>query len=233
MKRIWMMFLLANLLTFKAYAADNALLLSPGAVLFEDVQERCEQVGEITFGANARWSNCHVTRGRWVATIDLIDMYQAQYCLGAGEQSCEQRAWVLFANRAYTKEAKVQVVRMDTAKTIYEDPLVVIVGDERLMSMTSYTSEDNKSTNYYIWNTDHWLPIESQDWLKKLSAKLPQDTAIRQSVWPDLETMSADVNLFKSGDKDCCPTGGKANVELGFENKNFSVKKVHISAAAQ
>ena len=227
--RLAILYLMALMLSMPAYAADE----NQPVVAFENLQESCVQVGEITFGPGGRWNSCHVTRGRWVATIDLIDMYQAQYCLGKDEQSCEQRAWVLFANRAYTKDAKVLLLRLDAANTQYDDPLVVISGDERLMSMSSHTSDDNRLTNYYQWHTDQWVPVKSQAWLRDLSAKLPKGTSVRQAVWPDLETMSAEVSLFKSSDTDCCPTGGKANVELGFENKNFSVKKVNVSAVAK
>src|SRR5512133_776147 len=80
---------------------------------FEGVQEHCVQVGKIKFGAKARWANCSVTRGRWVATLDFIDMYQAQYCLGKVAGVCEQRAQVLFGNRAYTPKAKMMLQRID------------------------------------------------------------------------------------------------------------------------
>jgi hypothetical protein len=66
-----------------------------------------------------------------------------------------------------------------------------------------------------------------------LVTKLPKGTAIRQSVLPDLESMIAKVNLFKTSDKDCCPTGGNAIVELGFEKDNFTIKNVNFSTETQ
>ena len=62
-------------------------------IKFEGVQEHCVQAGKIKFGAKAKWSDCSVTRGRWVVTLDFIDMYQAQYCLGKGAGECDQRAF--------------------------------------------------------------------------------------------------------------------------------------------
>jgi len=234
MKQFWTVFFLAILISFKVQAAeDDPVKLSPGNVLFEGVQEHCVEVGEITFGLGKQWSNCHILRARWLVTIDLIDMYQTQYCLGHDEQSCEQHAWVVFANRAYTKEAKPLVVRMDPSTTVYKDPLVIVTGEDRLMSMTSTNADGVESTNYYLWHTDHWMPFDAKSWLPKLSKQLPKGTSIRQPVWPDLESMSTEVNLFKSGDKDCCPTGGKAKVELGFENENFLVKHVSVSTETQ
>lgn len=224
MKHVWMMVLLTISLATKVYAADvdGKQMIVP----FDGVQEHCVQAGEVTFGPNGRWNSCHVTRGRWSSTIDLIDIYQAQYCLGKDESSCEQRALVLFANRAYTKDATILIQRIDPPDTIYDDPLVVIIGDDRLMSVSSRTTDSNKITNYYIWDAGHWMPLKLNTWQRDLSSKVPKGTSIRQAVAPSLESMSADVDLFKPSDADCCPTGGKAHVEFGFENENFVVKNV-------
>jgi len=234
MKKMIKLYLLGLLLAFNAHAAsDDAMPMKADTVMFEEVQEHCVQVGEIKFGPDAHWKNCHIARARWVSTLDLIDMYQTQYCLGNDMQSCDQRAWVLFGNRAYTKEAKAFVVRLDPAKTVYKDPLVIAIGDDHLMSMTSFNEEGFQSTNYYIWQMDHWMPQDAQSWLPELKAKLPKGTSIRQPILPDLESMIAKVNLFKTSDQDCCPTGGKAIVELGFEKNNFTIKNVNFSTETQ
>jgi hypothetical protein len=234
MKKIVKFYLLGLLLAFNAHAAsDDAMPKKVDTVIFDGVQEHCVQVGEIKFGPDAHWKNCHIARARWVSTIDLIDMYQTQYCLGNDEQSCDQRAWVLFANRAYTKDAKALIVRLDLSTTVYKDPLVIAIGDDHLMSMTSFSADGVQSTNYYIWHMDHWMPQDAKSWLPELVTKLPKGTAIRQSVLPDLESMIAKVNLFKTSDKDCCPTGGNAIVELGFEKDNFTIKNVNFSTETQ
>jgi hypothetical protein len=196
MKKTVKLYLLGVLLAFNAHAAsDNAMPMKVDTVMFDGVQEHCVQVGEIKFGPDAHWKNCHIARARWVSTIDLIDMYQTQYCLGNDEQSCDQHAWVLFANRAYTKDAKALIVRLDPSTTVYKDPLVIAIGDDHLMSMTSFSTDGIQSTNYYMWHMDHWMPQDAQTWLPELVKKLPKGTAIRQTVLPDLESMIANVNL--------------------------------------
>lgn len=221
------MFLLTALLSSKLYAATE----SPTIVPFVDLQESCVQVGEITFGAGGRWNSCHVTRGRWVGTIELTDLYQAQYCLSKDNETCDQKAFVLFANRAYTKDAKALIVRVDPSTATYEDPLIVIIGEERIMSLPTHLSDDETHVDYYVWRTDHWMPIESQTWLHDLSKKLPKDTSVRGAVWPDLLTMTAEVKLFHKSDTDCCPTAGSANIDFGFEHAQFNVEKVHVNSA--
>ncbi len=127
--------LLMLTITIKAYAGADIAPLE--TVPFEGVQYECRQVGGISFGANGRWADCHVTRGRWVATIDFLDIYQAQYCLGNTPESCEQTAQVIFANRAYTPDATVLLTRLDEAGTSYIDPLIVNSDNDSVMSMTS------------------------------------------------------------------------------------------------
>jgi hypothetical protein len=217
------------LFSFSAQAATETALET---VPFEGVQHECKQVGGIKFGANAQWANCHVTRGRWVATIDFLDMYQAQYCLGNTPESCEQRAQVLFANRAYTPDASVLLARLDEAGTTYSDPMVVNSGDDSVMGMGSHNAAGVAASRYYVWRSNHWLEMEAQHWQHDLQAALPKGTSSRLSALPDLETMSADVKLFKASDADCCPSGGVAKVAIGLasevEKAQFTVKQVSI-----
>ena len=53
-------------------------------IKFDGVQVQCVQIEGLQFGAGKRWPECSVTKGRWFATLDFQDMYQAQYCLGKG-----------------------------------------------------------------------------------------------------------------------------------------------------
>lgn len=210
-------------------AAHTAGDLTP----FAGVQEECAQVGNITFGSNGRWASCRVTRGRWIATLDFMDLYQAQYCLGKNVSknvdTCDQRALVIFSNRAYTPDAKALVVRIDEGTTEYDDPMVVASGDESIMSVSAHNSAGILAKSYYLWRTDRWVAMDAQGWLNGLYLHLPNGTSARRVAWPDLETMSAQVSLFRPDDADCCPTGGMAEVELGLEKEQFAVKQVKLS----
>ena len=237
--RVFMMLALMFTCINPATAAETIQPQTPAleTTPFEAVQYECRQVGGIKFGANAQWRNCHVTRGRWVATIDFLDIYQAQYCLGSTPDACQQRAQVLFANRAYTPDAIVLLVRLDEAGTSYTDPLIVNSGDDSVMSMASHNAAGGVATQYYVWRRDHWAAMDAQHWQHDLQTLLPKGTSTREvSTLPDLESMSAKVNLFKSNDADCCPSGGVANIALGLasslgsndEKAQFTVKQVNI-----
>ena len=192
------------------------------------VQEDCAQVGDIAFGANQRWADCQVTRARWVATIDLVDMYQAQYCLGSGAGACDQRALLVFGNRAYTPTARLLVQRVDPGASEYEDPLVVKNDYGRILTVSARLPGGVKSSNYFLWQDGQWAPIDTQAWLQDLAKRLPPGVKARQGALPDVDTMSAKASLFRKGDADCCPSAGEANVELGLENRRFALKKLNV-----
>ena len=226
MRTIFLLFLTA-LFGMSAQAASETTPLQ--TVPFEGVQSECVQVGEISFGPNGRWPSCHVIRGRWVVTIDFLDMYQAQYCLGKTAESCEQTAQVIFANRAYTPDATVLLVRIDEAGTTYGDPLVVNSDEDSVMSVATHNAAGVMAKSYYLWRTDHWITMKALAWQQDLSSFLPKGTSVRETVvFPDLETMSAQVNVFKPADADCCPSAGMAHIEFGLDKEQFAIKQVKI-----
>ena len=197
-----------------------------------NLQEECAQVGDISFGSSGRWADCQVTRGRWISTIDLIDMYQTQYCLGSGQGTCEQRALLLFGNRAYTPGAKLLFQRIDPATVTYDDPLVVKNDYGYLLTVSTRLADGDQSNNYFLWQARQWIPVNSQGWLKDLAKRLPAGVAARKGGWPSMDTMSAKVRLYHKGEADCCASAGVANVELRLTQKRLSLTKVTFSNEA-
>ena len=149
--------------------------------------------------------------------------------MGKTPDSCEQTAQVIFANRAYTPDARVLLVRLDEAGTRYMDPLIVNSDDDSVMSMASRNTADIIATQYFVWRADRWVAIDAQHWLRDLQAKLPKGTSSRNlSASPNLENMRAEVKLFNPQDADCCPSGGVAKVAIGLETNQFIVKNLTI-----
>jgi hypothetical protein len=201
--------ILTAIFSTPVYAGDDTAELST-------IQYECAQVGDVSFGAGQAWSDCHVTKGRWVATIGLTDMYQAQYCLGNGKDACDQRALVLFGNRAYTPKAKLLVQRIDPSSTAYDDPIVILNEYGRILVIAAHYLDGGISNNYYLWQTDKWTLIDTKKWLDELSRQLPNGVSARKGGLPDVDTMSAQISLYRNTDGDCCPSAGIANVQLGL-----------------
>ena len=211
--------LLAAAISSPVHARDDT-------VKFDGVQENCVQVGKVKFGPHAKWSNCSVTKGRWFATLDFIDMYQAQYCLGNSDGACAHRALLVFGNRAYTPNAKLVLQRIDRAGAEYDQPLLVQTKYGAILTMAARFPDGSVSKSYYRWRSGRWMPVEARSWLRELARQLPKGRAITAEVWPDADTMSAQATLHEAAG--AAASDRVAEVELGLANDRFTVRKVSL-----
>ena len=216
--------LLAAAFAAPVHARDNA-------IKFEGVQEHCVQAGKIKFGAGTPWSNCSVTKGRWVATLDFIDMYQAQYCLGSSNGACAKRALLLFSNRAYTPKAGLMLQRIDPGATEYDDPRLVQTKYGDILTLTAHLPGGKVDKSYYVWRTGRWITVNARGWLHELPRQLPKQASIKADAWPDLDSMSAQVALHQNGNADA--DDSVAEVELGLAHDRFTVNKVTLAQKAE
>ena len=131
---------------------------------FEGVQVRCVQVGSLKLGANTRFPDCSVTKGRWFATLDFIDMYQAQYCLGKGAGECDQRAFLVFGNRAYTPNAKLMLQRIDPGAAVYDDPLLIQTKYGNVVTLSANFPDGSVTKSYYRWRSGRWIQVDTRGW---------------------------------------------------------------------
>ena len=231
MRNVLAFLLITAVASFPAHAHRVKHHAHPAKVIkFAGLQENCVQTDKVKFGADAKWSGCKVTRGRWVATLDFLDLYQTQYCLARGENECDQRALLIFANRAYTPNAKVLLQRFDPSGTTYDDPVVIQTKYGDMMTVAANLPDGSVDKSYYRWNKDHWIAVNARKWLRDLSRQLPKGDTIEAQVWPDVDSMSAHATLIKASG-----AGGKtgvAAVELAIAKGRFVVKKVKLAPDA-
>jgi hypothetical protein len=220
MRIAYIALLLAAVVSSPAHARGNV-------TKFEGVQEQCAKVGKIKFGAKAKWSECSVTKGRWFATLDFIDMYQAQYCLGKGDGECDKRALLVFGNRAYTPNAKLILERIDPGTAKYDDPVLVQTKYGDILTLSAHLPDGSASNSYYRWHSGRWIPVEAKGWLRELSRQLPKGQTIKADVWPDADSMSAQATLYSAGGSGA--SDKVAEVDLALINDRFTVKKVTLT----
>ncbi|MBI4290420.1 MAG: hypothetical protein HY661_02945 [Betaproteobacteria bacterium] len=221
-------------IAFSTFLLITALVSTPvhsrsDVTKFEGVQERCVQVGKIEFGPKARWSNCSVVKGRWFATYDIVDLFQVQYCLGKGDGACDQKAFLVFANRAYTPKAKVILQRIDPGEAEYDDPLLVETKFGDILTLAARFPDGSVTKSYYRWKSGRWIPVEARGWLRELSKQLPKGVSAKGNVWPDADTMRVQVPI--SGESGA--SGAMADVELALAKDRFIVRKVQLESKLQ
>jgi hypothetical protein len=211
--------LLAALVSSPSYASDEI-------VKFAGVQERCVQVSKIRFGPGARWSGCSVTKGRWFATMGLSDLYQAQYCLEKDKGVCEARAFLVFANRAYTPEARLLLLRIDSGSAEYDDPVVIQTAFGDIMTVSARTADGAETRSYHVWRDGRWLPVDAKAWTRDVARWLPKGATIgARGAWPDVDTMSARAALQRDGR----PSGEVADIAFAVKNGRFVVRKISLA----
>jgi hypothetical protein len=194
---------------------------------FEPVQEKCADVGDIRVGEGSRWSECRVTKARWFVTNDYLDLYQVQYCLSKDGIACDERALNVFANRAYTPEARLLLQRIDPGATEYEDPVTVVNEHGRFMMLSTRKPGEPVEKSYYVWRKDRWLPVDARSWVRELDKRLPKGSSVKLAdVSPDIDTMSAQATVYRKGD---AAVGQAATVELAFSKNRFTVKRVKLA----
>ena len=203
--------LLVLLAVFDSHAESQA---ENKGIAFDKIQTECDRAGvgvgvgvnSVTAAALGRAASCQVTRGRWFSTIEHDDFYQAQYCLQGmktqrGDKNCQQRALLLFANRAYTPTARLALERIDPAGTAYDDPQVYVTADGYVLKLTVRLPKGAAQTSYYRWQDDRWEPIDTLSWRDTVAGFLPAGSRIGKLPSPDFESMRSEIDFFRQGEK--------------------------------
>ena len=202
---------------------------------FERIQRECVSVGEMVAPALKRAAACRIDKGRWFSTIELDDFYQAQYCLlgkaptGRAATSCRQRALLLFANRAYTTNARLLLERVDPAGTRYDDPQVYVADDGYVMALTVLPPQSAPNVTYYRWHNKLWEAIDTQSWQQTVKQRLPPGSRAVTLPSPDFESMRSRFDFFLPNDDPCCPTG-VAEIEFELAAARLVIKTLTIVA---
>ena len=205
----------------------------PEKLAFEKIQTECVQTTAIPFGPKHHWKSCRLERAGFVATIGLQDFYFAEYCLQTSGKACDKQAQVLFRNRAYREEAFIDMARVDPAGTRYGNPLLVGSDKEALLATAvRLPKQKTDQRRYFQYLDQRWVVQTSQPWLQGLSERLPVGLSVRASdtqALPDPETMALRLPLYKAADRDCCATGGHADIRLAIKGGQFTVADVQLS----
>ena len=214
-------------MAFMAQAADKAPDID-----FWKIKDECISTHAVRFGPDSEWKKCRLIRTGFVATIGLIDFYYADYCLIKSGTRCDRQAQVLYGNRAYRPEAAVYMHRIDAAGTRYEMPLLTGSDKQSILTTTSYRPGSRQAQrSYFHLATTGWTEIDSAEWKKALQDKLPAGTTARipAGAQPDPTTMALEVPLFRKGDRDCCASGGRAEVSFAVEGARLAIAGVTVT----
>jgi hypothetical protein len=86
-------------------------------------------------------------------------------------------------------------------------------------------------SEYYLRRNGKWEQVESTAWEADLRRRVPSDRQMLQGMWPDVRTLRVEVGLYRDGDGNCCPTGGRMKAQLAIRSMRFVVQSVVIERA--
>lgn len=73
-----------------------------------------------------------------------------------------------------------------------------------------------------------WRPLEIESWTRELARRLPRGYGAWKGIYPDYETLTAETPLWRSNDGNCCPTGGRAEIRLGWEGDRLVLRDLRV-----
>ncbi|MGG5810114.1 hypothetical protein [Falsiroseomonas sp. CW058] len=78
-----------------------------------------------------------------------------------------------------------------------------------------------------------WAEVETEGWLAALPGRLPPGLGVWQAVEYDFEDLAARAALWRDGDANCCPTGGRARFDLRIEGRSVVLAAVALDGVAR
>ena len=112
----------------------------------------------------------------------------------------------------------------------FDDPKVVVNSFGRFLDLGGSESGTGNFNigQLYIQQADGLRLVDSDSWEKQLAKRLPEGLGAWKGIYPDFGKMIAGTPLWKSDDGNCCPTGGYADVTLGFTGQKIVLKDVKV-----
>jgi uncharacterized protein len=98
------------------------------------------------------------------------------------------------------------------------------------------TGNFNAELVYRLGSDGQLHEVDTESWLMELPRRLPKGLGAWKGVYPDYDTLTAETPLWKEGDGNCCPTGGRAFIRLDLRNRRLAIVDVRTKlgeAAAQ
>jgi len=81
----------------------------------------------------------------------------------------------------------------------------------------------------FLFDKGQWREVNTASWLGDLGKHLPSGWGAWKGIYPDYEKFTAATPLWKSGDGNCCPTAGRADIKLGLVQQRLVIRDLAIT----
>jgi uncharacterized protein len=81
----------------------------------------------------------------------------------------------------------------------------------------------------HLLRDGEWDDIDTTFWQADMARRLPKGRYAAKGIYPDYRTMNATTPLWRPGDANCCPTGGRAAVRLGLRDRRLVIEDLKVT----
>jgi hypothetical protein len=75
----------------------------------------------------------------------------------------------------------------------------------------------------FLWRDRAWQEIDAEGWLQEL--KLPPGHGVWKGVVVDPRTFTVRSSVWRTGDGNCCPSGGEVEVRLTLRGRQLEIER--------
>jgi hypothetical protein len=217
-------------------------------VPLESLKRECIELAEVKVSPGSDdAAECRVSEFGSFGELERETYYYALYCLipiyEKNKAQCSDssfpaqyyahRASAIFVQNGISSQARMLFERAnEEIGTYFYDKPQLIPSQQGMLLLIPIRVDGTGAGNVselYIRENGHWISIDTESWRKDLDSKIPKGLQIWKGIWPDYRTMTAEAGLYKEGDTNCCPTGGKVLIRLDLVQHSILLKDVHTS----
>jgi len=117
----------------------------------------------------------------------------------------------------------------------YDEPRLLRGGGRVLLHIPgseSGTGNLNRE-RLFVWRAGQWRDVDTTAWLDDLARRLPKGYGAWKGIYPDYVTLKATTPLWRKGDGNACPSGGRADLVLGWQGDRIVLREIRRRRAAE
>ena len=115
--------------------------------------------------------------------------------------------------------------------SVYEAPETLDSPFGRLLWLAGHMrgTGNFNAEHVFRYDKERLVEIDVTSWLDDLQKRVPKGWGAWKGIYPDYRKFTASTPLWQSGDGNCCPTAGRADIKLGLERDRLVLREVTIA----
>jgi hypothetical protein len=211
------------------FGGDKVLLPLAAQISIGDAATRCLALPD------ERSSACKVEQFGRLGVEDATPLYFATYDYADNrDQGLDYWRVVILEDQGGGRLHELFATPGDPAVQ-YDKPRIIEIADRTLLLIPGHESGTGNLNReqLLVRRSYEWREGDSVTWLADLPQQLPSDLAVWKGVFPDYATMTAETPLWRAGDDNACPTGGRAKIMLEWLADRVVVRSVRVERSGE